>query len=166
MAEETRRVPQFLSGPTAPLAVLLPMRLFVGYVWLQAGVAKFYEGWLSSSDGMKALLERYKTAPVHPPEWYSSLLLEPAANNLNAAAWIVVGAQLLFGLMAAAGAVTRVSATALGLMGIIWFLGEGPARTEALALALMALTLAISSAGRYLGVDAIFKARNMQIPLF
>ena len=142
------------------------MRLFVGYVWLQAGVAKFYEGWLSSSDGMKALLERYKSAPVHPPEWYSSLLLEPAANNLNAAAWIVVGAQLLFGLMTAAGAVTRVSATALGLLGIIWFLGEGPARTEALALALMALTLAISSAGRYLGVDAIFKARNMQIPLF
>jgi thiosulfate dehydrogenase (quinone) large subunit len=146
--------------------VLLPMRLFVGYVWLQGGVAKFYEGWLSSSDGMKALLERYKSAPVHPPEWYSSMLLEPAANNLNAAAWIVVGAQLLFGLMTAAGAVTRVSATALGLMGLVWFLGEGPARTEALALALMALTLAISSAGRYLGVDAIFKARNMQIPLF
>jgi uncharacterized membrane protein YphA (DoxX/SURF4 family) len=142
------------------------MRLFVGYVWLQGGVAKFYEGWLSSSDGMKALLERYKSAPVHPPEWYSSMLLEPAANNLNAAAWIVVGAQLLFGLMTAAGAVTRVSATALGLMGLVWFLGEGPARTEALALALMALTLAISSAGRYLGVDAIFKARNMQIPLF
>lgn len=166
MAEETRRVPQFLSGPTAPLAVLLPMRLFVGYVWLQAGVAKFYEGWLSSGEGMRALLERYKSAPVQAPDWYSSLLLEPAANNLGVAAWIVVGAQLLFGLMVAAGAVTRVSATALGLMGIIWFLGEGPARTEALAFALMALTLAISSAGRYLGVDAIFKARNMQIPLF
>lgn len=77
-----------------------------------------------------------------------------------------MGAQILFGLMTAAGAVTRVSATALGLMSLIWFMGEGTARTEALAFALMALTLAISSAGRYLGVDAIFKARNMQIPLF
>jgi uncharacterized membrane protein YphA (DoxX/SURF4 family) len=68
--------------------------------------------------------------------------------------------------MTLAGAITRVSATALGLMALIWFMGEGPARTEALAFALMALTLAISSAGRYLGVDAIFRARNMQIPLF
>lgn len=82
MAEETRRVPQFLSGPTAPLAVLLPMRLLVGYVWLQAGVAKFYEGWLSSSDGLKAMLDRYKSAPVQVPDWYNSLLLEPASNNL------------------------------------------------------------------------------------
>ncbi|MBP9893497.1 MAG: DoxX family membrane protein [Planctomycetes bacterium] len=166
MAEETRRVPQFLSGPTAPLAVFLPMRLFVGYVWLQAGIAKFYDGWLASTDGVNAMLAKYKAALVQPPEFYTSMLLEPAAQNPNVAAWILVGAQVLFGLMTAAGAVTRVSATALGLMGLVWFLGEGPARTEALAFALMALTLAISSAGRYLGVDAIFKARNMQIPLF
>src|SRR5690606_15904226 len=31
MAEETRRMPSFLSGPTTATAVLLPMRLFVGY---------------------------------------------------------------------------------------------------------------------------------------
>lgn len=142
------------------------MRLFVGYIWLQAGLAKFYDGWLSSTEGVNALLAKYKAAPIQPPAFYSSILLEPASQNPNLAGWIIVGAQVLFGLMTLAGAITRVSATALGVMGLIWFMGEGPARTEALAFSLMALTLAISSAGRYLGVDAIFRARNLQIPLF
>ncbi|GIK52948.1 MAG: DoxX family membrane protein [Planctomycetaceae bacterium] len=167
MADETRRVPQFLSGPTAPLAVLLPMRLFVGYVWLQAGVTKFYDGWLSgSTEGTRRLIESYRAALQHPPEWYNSLVLEPAAQNPLVTAWVIVGAEILFGLMTLAGAVTRVAATALGLMALLWYLGETAARTEALAFGLMGFTLAISASGRYLGVDAIFKARNMQVPLF
>ena len=36
MAQETKRVPAFLSGPTTATAVLLPMRLYVGYWWLQS----------------------------------------------------------------------------------------------------------------------------------
>ncbi len=166
MAEETRRVPSFLSGPTAPLAVLLPMRLFVGYIWLQSGLSKFYDGWLSSgSDQFKLLLDGYK-ASAQQPAWFASLVLESAAQNLTLSAWLLVGSQIIFGLLTLAGAVTRISAAALGLMALIWFLGQGSVRTEALAYALMGFTLAISAAGRYLGVDAIFRARNMQIPLF
>ena len=93
------------------------MRLFVGYVWLQAGLMKFYDGWLSNTEGVNAMLAKYKAAPVQPPEFYTSMLLEPAAQNPNVAAWILVGATLWFGVDTSltVGSASRAAGQLLGV---------------------------------------------------
>jgi hypothetical protein len=53
------------------------------------------------------------------------------------------------------------------LLSILWWVCAGcPWASWPLPIALMALTLAVAGAGRYLGLDAILKARMVKVPLF
>lgn len=156
-------MPSFLSGPTTATAVLLPMRLFVGYWWLRLGLEKLADGWLDAgSYRLPALISR-----LDPPAWFEVTLLEAAQENVLLFQWLIVLSELFFGMLMMAGAVTRVAGTALALMAIIAFIAAGfPHDRWMIPLALMSLTLAIAAAGRYLGVDAILRARMVKVPLF
>ncbi|MCC6572695.1 MAG: DoxX family membrane protein [Planctomycetes bacterium] len=168
MAEETRRVPTFLNGPTTPIAVLLPMRLFVGYYWLQAGLAKLSAGWLGGANTQlkEMVLGWGKEGAYAPPPWFSGVMTGAITDNMAVFQWLVVCAQLGIGALVLAGAVTRITAAIAGLMAIIALIALGPACPEALPVAVMGVTCAIAAAGRYLGVDALIRVRNMQIPIF
>jgi uncharacterized membrane protein YphA (DoxX/SURF4 family) len=163
MADETRRIPMFLSGPTTPLAVLLPVRLYVGWFWLKLGLDKLHEGWLwSDRTFIVEHLDRIRTSNFIAEAFFSA-----ARDNLVLSQWLVVGAQLLFGALVLIGGVTRVSAGAVALLSILWWVCAGyPWASWPLPIALMALTLAVAGAGRYLGLDAILKARMVKVPLF
>ncbi|MCB9895114.1 MAG: DoxX family membrane protein [Planctomycetes bacterium] len=163
MAEETRRVPAFLSGPTTATAVLLPMRLYVGYWWLKLGLAKLGEGWLKTDQ--YPLNDLIKT--LNPPGWFSVTFVDAANENTLLFQWLIVLAELLFGAMMLAGAVTRVSGIAIALMALIGFIAAGyDFNSWEIPMILISLTLAVAAAGRYLGVDAILKARMVKVPLF
>lgn len=163
MAEETRRVPAFLSGPTTATAVLLPMRLYVGYWWLKLGLNKFAEGWLSTDQLM--LSEAIKG--LNPPGWFAVTFIDAANENTFLFQWMIVLAELLFGAMMLAGAATRVAGTALGLMAGISFIAGGYNYSSwEVPMMLMAVTLAVAAAGRYLGADAILRARLVKVPIF
>lgn len=163
MAEETRRVPAFLSGPTTATAVLLPMRLFVGYWWLHLGLAKLTDGWLSTDQ--QPLVDLIKQ--LHPPDWFAVTFIEAANENVYLFQWLIVLAELLFGVMMLVGAATRVAGAALALMGVIAFIATGHEFASwMLPMILMSLTLAVAAAGRYLGLDAILRARMVKVPLF
>lgn len=168
MAEETRRVPTFLNGPTAPIAVLLPMRLYVGYYWLQAGLAKLSTGWLAGTNGeLRDLVAGWgRDGAYAPPGWFSGILGGAITDNTAIFQWLIVCAQLAIGALVLAGAVTRVTALIAGLMALIGLAAHGPNAPESLPIAIMGVTCAIAAAGRYLGVDALIRVRNMQIPLF
>lgn len=163
MAEETKRVPVFLSGPTTATAVLLPMRLFVGYWWLKLGWDKAGDGWLSTDqhrlDGLLKTLD--------PPGWFEVTLVAAAQENLFLFQWMIVLFELVFGVLMMAGAVTRVTGAVLAVMALIAFLAMGlPHDAWMIPMMLMALTLAVAAAGRYLGIDAILRARMVKVPLF
>jgi uncharacterized membrane protein YphA (DoxX/SURF4 family) len=163
MAEETRRVPSFLSGPTTATAVLLPMRLYVGYWWLKLGLFKFSEGWLSTDQSM--LSEDIKG--LHPPDWFAVTFIDAANENTFLFQWMIVLAELLFGAMMLAGAATRVAGAALALMAAISFIATGYNYDSwEVPMMLMCLTLAVAAAGRYLGCDAILRARMVKVPIF
>lgn len=162
MAEETRRIPVALSGPTTPTAVLLPMRLFVGWYWLRLGFAHYGEGWLSMEPGpLQGAL-----SGCRPWEWFGSAILPMVRGQPLLFQWLTAGSEILVGAMVLVGAATRLSGTAAALMGLVWVALAGEASGPGLPLALMAITLAIAAAGRYLGVDAILRARTVRIPLF
>lgn len=163
MAEETKRVPAFLSGPTTATAVLLPMRLFVGYWWLKLGWDKIGDGWLSADQ--HRLPELIKT--LTPPDWFAVTFIEAANENTFLFQWMIVLFELVFGVLMMAGAVTRVTGVVLGIMALVALISRGlPHDSWMIPMMLMALTLSVAAAGRYLGVDAILKARLVRVPLF
>ena len=163
MAEETRRIPAFLSGPTTPTAVLFPLRVYVGWFWLKLGLDKLYLGWLSSDNYVLVNELRGYQAPG----WFEVTFFAAAEENELLFQWLIVGAQLFFGAMMLGGAVTRVAGAAIALMSIIYWIGAGfPAGTWAIPMAIASITLAIAAAGRYLGLDAILRTRMVKVPLF
>lgn len=163
MAQETKRVPAFLSGPTTATAVLLPMRLYVGYFWLKLGLGKLGEGWLSTDRYM--LSEVLKS--LNPPGWFEVTFVEAANENVFLFQWLIVIAELLFGAMMLAGAATRVAGAAIAVMSAVAFIAVGfDAGGWMIPMMLMALTLAVAAAGRYLGLDAILRAKMVKVPLF
>lgn len=163
MAQETRRVPAFLSGPTTATAVLLPMRLYVGYWWLQLGLGKLSAGWLSTDQQhLPDLL-----AQQAPPDWFAVTFIEAASENVYLFQWLIVIAELLFGAMMLAGAATRVAGAAIAVMSLIAFIASGHVlESWMVPMTLMSLTLAVAAAGRYLGLDAILRERMVKVPLF
>jgi uncharacterized membrane protein YphA (DoxX/SURF4 family) len=163
MAEETRRVPAFLSGPTTATAVLLPLRLYVGYFWLKLGLTKLNAGWLATDQQHLPDVIESLTAP----RWFEYAFLEAANENVYLFQWLIVIFELLFGALMLAGGVVRVAGIGIAVMAVIAFICTGYDHgTWALPMALIALTLAVASAGRYLGLDAILRARLVKVPLF
>ena len=163
MSQETRRVPAFLSGPTTATAVLLPMRLYTGYWWLQLGLGKLADGWLTTDtprlpDAM---------AGLQPPDWFAVTFMEAADENIYLFQWLIVCLELLFGAMMLVGAATRAAGIGLALMAGVAFVAAGY-RFDSweVPMMLIALTLAVAAAGRYLGLDAILRARLVKVPLF
>ena len=163
MAQETRRVPAFLSGPTTATAVLLPMRLYVGYWWLQLGLGKLSEGWLSTDQQFLPDLLKQQ----NPPDWFAVTFIEAANENIYLFQWLIVTGELLFGAMMLAVAATRVAGAALAVMALIAFIAGGhDFGSWMIPMILMSITLAVAAAGRYLGLDAILRARMVKVPLF
>lgn len=163
MAEETRRVPMFLSGPTAALAVLLPMRLYVGWFWLKLGLDKLSAGWLGADQ--QAMTDELKDLPSY--NFVADAFISAARDNVMVSQWLVTLGQIFFGAMMMAGGVTRVTGAALALMALLWWVCSGyPWAGWPIPMALMSVTLAIAAAGRYLGLDAILRARMVKVPLF
>lgn len=163
MAQETRRIPAFLHGPTTPTAVLFPMRLFAGYWWLEAGLSKLREGWLNHIDGQLPVVLNSLDAPG----WFEVTFVSAANENTLLFQWMVVLSEIVFGAMMMAGAVTRVAGAALTLMAVTAYVAYGyPNDSWFVPMGLMTLTLAVAAAGRYLGLDAILRTRLVKVPLF
>jgi uncharacterized membrane protein YphA (DoxX/SURF4 family) len=163
MAQETKRVPAFLSGPTTATAVLLPMRLYVGWWWLQLGIDKLGDGWLRLEAGHLAS----RLEVLDPPGWFAVTFVEGASEHTVLFQWLIVLSELVFGAAMLAGLATRVAGLALAIMAGVAFIAFGyPTDSWMLPMGLMAITLAAAAAGRYLGIDAILRARQVKIPLF
>ena len=163
MAYETKRTPAFLTGPTTATAVLLPMRIYVGFVWLQAGLAKLGKGWFSlDTEYLPGLLKQQ-----NPPEWFNVTFISAAEENVFLFQYLFVIFQLVFGVLMIGGGVTRVTGAVLGIMSLFAWVASGHAGgSEHIPMAIMSATLAVAAAGRYLGIDAILRARTVRIPLF
>jgi uncharacterized membrane protein YphA (DoxX/SURF4 family) len=139
------------------------MRLLAGYWWLSSGLTRLSEGWLS---GDEAHLPNVLKS-LDAPNWFEVTFIGAADENIMLFQWLIVLSEIVFGAMLMAGAVTRVAGAALTLMAALAFVAHGyPAESWHVPMGLMTLTLAIAAAGRYLGIDAILKARLVKVPLF
>lgn len=150
---------QFLRFGAVAAAVLLPIRLYVGYEWLEAGLEKVGSpAWTGARAGtavqgfVRGALER--STGEHPAVqgWYAWFLREAVLPNAGVFGWMVAWGEVLVGIALLAGFLTGVSAFFGGVMNAN-FLLAGTVSTNPILLALeLVLIVGWRTAG-WLGLD-------------
>jgi thiosulfate dehydrogenase (quinone) large subunit len=144
----------------------LPIRLFVGFAFLEAGLHKLFPagkaigaGWL---DGGTALAGYWKgavaipDAPARPPitfEWYRDFLNILLSNHAEQwFAWLIVFGEIAVGVGLLLGMLTGIAAFFGGLMNMSFLLAGSGSTNPILFTCAIGLILGWRVAGYY-GVD-------------
>jgi thiosulfate dehydrogenase [quinone] large subunit len=152
---------QFLFGNSRAGLFWLPIRLFVGFTWLEAGYHKFSgTGWMDGGAALKGYWERVvvvpptgQGSPAITFEWYRSFIQTLLDNN--AYTWfaplitfgeMAVGVGLLIGLL------TGFAAFFGALMNMSFLLAGSASSNPVLFTLAIGIMLAWKVAGYY-GVD-------------
>ena len=138
----------------------LPLRLFVGGVFLHASLRKHADGWLTNTHMLTTTLQGWldsgKAYTVYAP-FLRGVVLPHVAQFSFA---VAIG-ELLTGAALLAGLFTRVAAFGALLLSTSFLLGKGDpidANSTAPIIA-MSLALMMSHSGRVLGLDAALADR-------
>ena len=156
---ETPRFPRYLFGNTRAGLFWLPIRIFVGFEWLEAGWHKLTgEGWV---DGGAALLGFWNNAVAVPEEgrppisydWYRNFIQWLIDNGAQTwMGWVITLGELAVGLGLLFGVLTGFAAFFGALMNMS-FLLAGSASTNPIMFTLaVGIMLAWKVAGYY-GLD-------------
>ena len=137
----------------------LPIRLFVGIAWLDAGLHKFTDpGWTQGGESLRAYWERAAAIPEQgrPPityEWYRQfiqLLLDNGAESWFA--WLITLGEMAVGVGLIFGILTGVAAFFGAFMNMSFLLAGSASTNPVLFTFAIGLILAWRVAGYY-GVD-------------
>jgi thiosulfate dehydrogenase [quinone] large subunit len=150
---------RFLFGNSRAGMFWLPIRLFVGFTWLEAGWHKFTgEGWIDGGAALKGYWERAVTvpdtgSPAITYDWYRSFiqtLLD--SGSYTWFAWLITLGEMAVGIGLLIGMLTGMAAFFGALMNMSFLLaGSGSSNPVMFTLA-VGLILAWKVAGYY-GVD-------------
>lgn len=151
---------RFLFSNTSAGLLWLPIRLFLGFAWIQSGWGKITNpDWTAGGVALRGYWERavaVPEAPARPPitfEWYRDFLELLLANNAEGwFAWIVMLGELAVGIALIVGALTGIAAFFGAFMNMS-FLLAGTASTNPVMFTLaIGVMLAWRVAGYY-GLD-------------
>jgi thiosulfate dehydrogenase [quinone] large subunit len=151
---------RYLFSNTRAGLFWLPVRIFLGFEWIEAGWHKLTgTGWI---DGGSALLGYWQNAvkipeaPARPPisfEWYRSFLQFLIDNHAQTwFAWLITFGEIAVGLGLLLGALTGVAAFFGALMNMSFLLAGSASVNPILFTFAVGLMLAWKVAGYY-GVD-------------
>jgi thiosulfate dehydrogenase [quinone] large subunit len=150
-------IAKFLFGSTIMAWVWLPLRLWLGWSWIESGWGKFSNpDWLTTGVALKSFWERAivtSPKPVAAFDWYRGFL--ELLLNTGAYTWfakVVLFGEMAIGIALILGAFTGIAAFSGGLLN--WnFLMAGTASTNGLMFAIATwLVLAWKTAG-WIGLD-------------
>jgi thiosulfate dehydrogenase [quinone] large subunit len=137
----------------------LPIRLFLGFSWLTAGLGKATEGgWLDGGSSLAAYWERAVSIPEEgrPPisyDWYRDFITFLLNGNHEGwFAYIVTFGEILVGIGLIVGALTGIAAFFGALMNMSFLLAGSASTNPVLFTAAIGLILAWRVAGYY-GLD-------------
>ena len=143
-------VARFLFGDTRLAWLWLPLRIFLGWEWLEAGLHKYADPeWIGSGTALMKFWERglaMKPKPVIAVDWYRAFI----QYLLDSGAYVF--SEILIGVALILGAFTAVAAFSGGFMN--WnFIMAGSASTNGLLFAISTwLVLAWRTSG-WIGFD-------------
>jgi len=152
---------RFLFGNSRAGLFWLPIRLFVGFSWLDSGLGKLTDpggAWTNGGTALRAYWERAAAIPEtgRPPityEWYRDFINALLAGGHESwFAWVVMLGEIAVGLGLIFGVLTGIAAFFGALMNMS-FLLAGSASTNPIMFTLaIGLMLAWKVAGYY-GLD-------------
>ena len=139
--------------------VWVPLRLYLGWVWLSAGWERMSDAaWLANGEAVRrywsnAIADSVSGVSTTPVGWYRSFLqLLLDGGHYAWFARLVVFAEMAIGVLLILGAFTGVAAALAAFMN--WnFIMAGTAGSNALLLVLALLLLAGWRVAGYVGLD-------------
>jgi thiosulfate dehydrogenase [quinone] large subunit len=156
---ESPGFPRYLFGNTRAGLFWLPIRIFLGFQWLDAGWHKLTgEGWV---DGGSALLGYWERAVAIPEEgrppisydWYRSFIQTLIDNGAEDwMAWVITIGEIAVGLGLLFGALTGFAAFFGALMNMSFLLAGSASTNPVLFTLAVGVMLAWKVAGYY-GLD-------------
>jgi len=137
----------------------LPIRLYLGFAWLEGGWHKFTDPeWTQGGAALRSYWERAAAIPEggRPPisyEWYRDFINTLLAGNHEGwFAWVVTLGELAIGIALLAGALTGIAAFFGALMNMSFLLAGSASTNPVLFTLAIGLMLAWRVAGSY-GLD-------------
>lgn len=159
ITKEESQVSKFFFSNTKMAWFWLVVRVYVGWVWLEAGLEKFSNpAWVGDNAGVamggfiKGALA--KTTGLHPDVsmWYASFLQNVVTPNVSVWSYMITYGEILVGIGLILGAFTGLAAF-FGFFMNMNFLLAGTVSTNPVLLVLsIGLILARNIAG-YFGAD-------------
>ena len=156
---EGPRFAQFLFSNSRAGLFWLPIRLFVGFAWLDAGWHKFTDPeWTQGGAALRAYWERAAAIPEQgrPPityEWYRDFINTLLAGGHEGwFAWVITFGELAIGIGLIFGILTGIAAFFGALMNMSFLLAGSASTNPVLFTLAVGLMLAWKVAGYY-GVD-------------
>ena len=152
-------ITRFLFADTRMAPVWLVVRVYLGYLWLMAGIGKVMEGgWIGEGAGgaVKGFAQGAiaQTTGEHPQvtQWYASFLENVVVPNATLFSYLVILGETLVGIALVLGAFTGIAAF-FGVFMNASFLFAGTAgANRGMALVAILLVLAWWVAGWW-GLD-------------
>ena len=152
---------RFLFGNTRAGLFWLPIRLFVGFSWLEAGYHKFSgKGWMDGGTALKGYWEHAVAIPAQGQgspaitfEWYRSFIQTLLDNS--AYSWfapLITFGEMAVGIGLLVGCLTGVAAFFGALMNMSFLLAGSASSNPVLFTLAIGIMLAWKVAGYY-GVD-------------
>jgi thiosulfate dehydrogenase [quinone] large subunit len=150
---------RFLFGNSRAGLLWLPIRIFVGFSWLEAGLHKFGDpGWTQGGASLRRYWEAAVTIPEkgRPPisfEWYRdfiNVLLN--GNHETWFAWVITLGEIAIGVGLIFGVLTGLAAFFGAFMNMSFLLAGSASTNPVLFTLAVGLMLAWKVAGYY-GVD-------------
>lgn len=140
-------------------AALLPIRLFVGWVFLRASLMKLAGGWLDQSK-LTPIIEGW-LHEGRPYSFFAPFLRNVVLTHAHTFSWLVAGGELLVGGALLAGFLTRAAALGGVCLTLAFMLarGDGADANPTAPFVIMSLALLFSHSGRTLGMDAALADR-------
>jgi thiosulfate dehydrogenase [quinone] large subunit len=156
---EGPRFVRFLFNNTRAGLFWLPIRLFVGFSWLDAGWHKFTDPeWTQGGAALRAYWERAASIPEQgrPPityEWYRDFINTLLAGGHETwFAWVVTVGELAIGIGLLLGALTGIAAFFGAFMNMSFLLAGSASTNPVMFTLAVGLMLAWRVAGYY-GLD-------------
>ncbi|MDB4966234.1 MAG: conserved rane protein of unknown function [Myxococcales bacterium] len=146
-------------GELTRVSYLLPLRLFCGWVFLNAALSKLAGNWLTQPALAGVITGWLRDGK--PYSFYAPFLRSVVLPHATLFSYMVTFGELLVGAALLAGLFTRVASAAGILLVLNFFLGHGDGlgANNTAPILVMCITLMLTSAGRSLGLDAALRGK-------
>jgi thiosulfate dehydrogenase [quinone] large subunit len=150
---------RFLFGNSRAGLFWLPIRIYLGFSWLEAGYHKYADGgWIDGGASLRAYWERAAAVPEggRPPisyDWYRSFIQTLLDNGAESwMGWVITFGEMAVGIALIIGLLTGVAAFFGAFMNMSFLLAGSASTNPVLFTLAIGLMLAWKVAGYY-GVD-------------